>query len=235
MADTLHRIVLNRLTIPLTPFYRAYPYRDGVSINSADARGCVDMEAGYFFNRIPKAANSTVVTMLARLGGRELSSREAKRHCRTPARLSRREVRAFPGLFRFTVVRNPFTRTLSAYLDKVERRARRRQRESSYAAFLEELAGGALYDNAHWAPQHTLLLIPQAEFDFIGRVETLERDLAHVLASLGGEVPVRPMLDNATGAAARLREYYDARTIDQVRELFREDFERFDYPQSLPA
>jgi hypothetical protein len=238
MADVLHRILFNRLTIPLTPFYRRYPRaRGGVSVSSADARGCVDMAGGYFYNRIPKAANSTVVVSLARLSGRELTSREAKRQCRTPSQLRGREVEALDGLFRFSVVRNPFTRTLSAYLDKIERRATRRGEESSYNAFLDSLANGALYENAHWAPQCTLLLLPFEAFDFIGRVESLEEDLSHILARLGSKQPAAQITaetGNATGAAAKLREYYDDGAVARVRALYREDFERFGYATTLP-
>lgn len=239
MNYLLQKLVRNRVTIPFTPFYRRYPYLDGISINSADARGCVDTRLGFFCSRIPKAANSTIVENLARLSfGEDVPSKVAKKRFTVPSQLSRSEVDQIEKMFRFTVVRNPFTRTLSAYLDKIERRARSAQRESSFCEFLQGLANGKLYSNAHWAPQHSLLLLPFDDFDFLGKVETLDEDLGHIRARiLGRQVaePIKSFRANSTGAGKKLREYYDKDTVSLVQELFRKDFELFGYPLDLPA
>lgn len=238
MNRTLEKILRNRLTIPFTPFYRQYPYRGGVSVNSADARGCVDMDLGFFFNRIPKAANSTVVTNLARLkSGREVPSKLAKKMFRTPSALNFREAARVGSLFKFTVVRNPYTRTLSAYLDKVERRALRDNKESSFRDFLQSLKDGKLYSNAHWAPQNALLLLPVSQLDFVGRVESLDSDLYWINEKIRGRAPEAPLtsfLGNATGAGSKLHAYYDAETAELVRQLYQKDFEVFSYPEDLP-
>jgi len=118
----MNKLLRNRVTIPWTPFYRRYPYRDGISINSADARGLVDFDLGVFCNRIPKAANSSVIVNLAyRKFGREIPSKEAKKLFLTPSQLRSSEVERVSGLFRFAFVRNPYTRVLSAFLDKIDR------------------------------------------------------------------------------------------------------------------
>jgi len=238
MNRTLEKILRNKLTIPFTPFYRQYPYRGGISINSADARGCVDMELGFFFNRIPKAANSTVVTNLARLRfGREIPSKLAKKMFRTPSALNSREAARVESLFKFTVVRNPYTRILSAYLDKVERRALRENKESSFNDFLQSLKGGKLYSNAHWAPQNALLLLPVSQLDFIGRVEALDSDLSLINEKIRGRSPEAPLTSfpgNATGAGKKLHAYYDAQSAELVRQLYQNDFEMFSYPEDLP-
>jgi hypothetical protein len=183
MHSAFDKLLLNGLTLPWRPFYRRYPFRSPASIRSADDRGMVDMELGFFCNRVPKAANSTVVTNLARLKfGRDVDSPDAKKMFATPARLNRAEVERFASLFKFTVVRNPYTRTLSAYLDKIERRAVRAGKESSFRDFLLQAKKTPrfLYSNAHWAPQSSLMLIPVEQFDFIGKVETLDQDLAEI-------------------------------------------------------
>lgn len=239
MSNFLQKITRNRLTIPFTPFYRRYPYRNGISINSADARGCVDTRLGFFCNRIPKAANSTIVENLARLSfGEDVPSKVAKKRFTVPSQLSRAEVDQIEHMFRFAVVRNPFTRTLSAYLDKVERRAREAQRESSFDEFLQGLASGKLYRNAHWAPQSSLLLLPFEDFDFFGKVESLDSDLDYIRARISGkpaDEPLKSFRANATGAGTKLREYYDESSVRMVLELFHADFELFDYPRELPA
>lgn len=239
MHREFDRLFLNHLTLPWRPFYRRYPFNSPASIRSADDRGLVDMELGFFCNRIPKAANSTVVTNLARLKfGRDIPSPVAKKMFATPGRLSAAEVARFNDLFRFTMVRNPYTRTLSAYLDKVERRALRHNRESSYGDFLRALKKGRyLYSNAHWAPQSALMLIPVEAFDFIGKVENLEQDLAEIKRRVCPDLalPVTSFKGNATDAGDKLRAYYDAERIALVRELYRDDFEVFGYPTEFPA
>ncbi len=238
MNRAFNKIIRNRITIPLTPFYRQFPYKGKVSINSADSRGCVDTELGFFYNRIPKAANSTVVTNLARLKfDREIPPKTAKKMFRTPSALYAKEVSQFSSLFTFTVVRNPYTRTLSAYLDKVERRALKNNKETSFRDFLQSLEDGELYSNAHWAPQSALLLMPADQFDFIGKVETLETDLPFIKEKIQGkcpEEPIRSILSNATGASRKLQAYYDDQTAEMVRNLYRSDFETFAYPEQLP-
>ncbi|MDX1587465.1 MAG: sulfotransferase family protein [Oleiphilaceae bacterium] len=236
----MHKLIRNRLTIPLMPFYRRYPYRQGISVNSADARGCVDLKAGFFCNRIPKAANSTIVENLARISfGEDVPSKVAKKRFTTPSQLSSAQLDQLDGLFRFAVVRNPFTRTLSAYLDKVERRARDRNRESSFHDFLQGLASGQLYSNAHWAPQSSLLLLPYGSFDFFGKVENLDQDLAFIKARILGDryqpEPVRAFTANATGAGGKLAAYYDEHCIRLVQSLFSDDFDCFNYSRDLPG
>lgn len=234
----MKRLVRNRLTIPWTPFYRRYPYRDGVSISSADDRGFVDFDLGIFCNRIPKAANSSVIVNLAyRRFGREIPSKEAKRLFRTPSQLKRTELDRLPSLYTFAFVRNPYTRVLSAFLDKVDRRAQRKGEEASFAEFLEYLENEGLHSNAHWAPQVSLLLLPFEQFDFFGKTEHLDRDLREVLEHVTTKVDdprILSALGNATGASRLIDTYFDEANKARVEQLYRGDFEAFGYPMTLP-
>lgn len=236
--SVLHRLLRNRLTMRYLPFYRRYPFSSPVSIVSADKRGCVDLELGIFYNRVPKAANSSVVVNLAQQKlGYEIESKPAKCLFRRPSSLSNREMAGFGSLYRFTFVRNPYVRVLSAYLDKIERKAAQGNGKAiSFSEFLRQLERGDLYRNAHWAPQASLLLLPVTEYDFIGRVESLERDLAAVLATLQGrpgDRPPRSALGNWTGAGGRLAQYYDDDSLAIVRRLYARDFEAFGYEPAI--
>jgi len=240
MHSAFDKVLLNGLTVPLRPFYRRYPFRSAASIRSADDRGMVDMELGFFCNRVPKAANSTVVTNLARLKfGRDIDSPDAKKMFTTPARLSKAEVVRFPSLFKFTVVRSPYTRTLSAYLDKIERRALRAGKESSFRDFLLQAKNKQrfLFSNAHWAPQSSLMLIPVEQFDFIGKVESLNDDLAEITRRIRPELEqsLTSFKKNATGAGDKLRHYYDDELIALVQDLYRDDFTTFNYSTDFPV
>jgi hypothetical protein len=241
MPSRFKRIVINRATQRLNPFYKRYPFTSPVSIRSANDRGCVELEMGFFYNRIPKAANSSVMTALAQLKcGHPVPSKAAKTLFQSPASLSREEIYRFDQLFKFAIVRNPFSRTLSAYLDKVERRAKARNHESSFEGFVSYLEQGGLYRNAHWAPQTALLLIPVERFDFVGKVERYAEDWAEVLRSLQGlssDVALTSgFFANATGADAKLLRYYTPSLVKRIAQIYRADFEAFGYDAgSLPA
>jgi len=166
--------------------------------------------------------------------GNNIPSKDAKKQFRTPSQLSAQEVAQIAHIFRFAVVRNPFTRTLSAYLDKVERRAKRQHQVSSFKDFLHDLVEQSLYSNAHWAPQSSLLLLPHAHFDFFGKVENLEYDLAFIKDKISGGsrnlTSPKHFKANATGASQKLSQYYDHECVEIVRSLFKLDFDLFDYP-----
>jgi len=237
MNDTFKKLLHNSFSLPMAPFYRRYKFCSPVSISSADSRGCVDFELGIFCNRIPKAANSSVMTSLAALKCQQVvSSKEAKKLFMRPSHIKRAQMHHFDELFKFTIVRNPFTRTLSAYLDKVERRAARSQRESSFKDFLYALEGGKLYKNAHWAPQTALFLIPFEQFDFVGHVETFDQDLMTVLTKVNqqaGTAAVNSILHNSTGAREKIGRYYDAESTSLVQRLYHEDFKTLGYSDRM--
>lgn len=240
MHPALDKLLFNRATLPLRPFYRRYPFRSPVSMRSANDRGMVDLELGFFCNRIPKAANSTIVTNLVRLKlGHDVPSRQAKKISTRPGRLSRADMARFDELFKFTVVRNPYSRVLSAYLNKVVRFPQRCG-EISFAQFLQRLAEEPrfLYSNAHWVPQADLLLIPAEEFDVIGKVESLDRDLAEIKQRIrpGVADQITSAGPPPTGAAKKLRRYYsDDSLIALVADIYRDDFATFGYSTDLPA
>ncbi len=238
MRGRTHKLIYNNLLVPLRPFYRAYPYQGRVSIASADSRGCVDMELGFFCNRIPKAANSTVTTTLARVKtGHEVASRRAKKLFCSPAQLSADDVARVDQLFKFAIVRNPYSRTLSAYLDKVARDLSRSEKIRGFAHFIRSLEHGKLHSNAHWAPQSSLLLLPRNQFDYIGKSETLDRDLNTVLQHIcPNDTPaIKSTLSNATGASKKLQTYYNDDLAARVLRLYRDDFNQFDFDPTFPS
>jgi len=235
----ISRYSKNHLFPSVQPFYRRYPFNSKMSLRSADSRGCVDLELGFFYSRVPKAANSTVVSTLASLKtDSPLAAKEAKLLFTRPSDLTSSEVESFDDLYKFTVVRDPYIRTLSAFLDKVERKQESRRHKGikrDFRGFLKWLDGGKLHSNAHWAPQSSLLLLPLEEFDFIGRVEGFPADLQSILGGINSKnkVPAKTditsIFSNSTSAIDKLAKYYDAETCKLVARLYRQDFEMFGY------
>ena len=226
-----------------SPFYLRHPYSGPVSLASLDSRVAIDFDLGFLYNRVLKAANTTIIATLASWRG-EVGG-HPKALFRRPSELNPHEVQMTPALFKFTFVRNPYTRTLSAYLDKISRGkrkplelAKKSGRTPSFEDFCIFLERGGLYDNLHWAPQASALLLPLEDFDFIGHTESLGSGLDSVRKRIRIETGTSGTVDrrlHSTNANALIREHYTSRCQRIIRTLYQEDFTQFGYSFSLPA
>ncbi|MBC7286019.1 MAG: sulfotransferase family protein [Hoeflea sp.] len=210
----------------------------------------------YVYIRIPKSANSSVVrSLLSNFpedGVDTVDIHRAKTsvvHLRDLAFHELRFVKS--GAFIFSFVRNPFTRILSAYLDKFEGGAKMSVFGGAVAAhgggkvsfpgFCRYLANGGEVENAHWMQQTRILGIAP-RLDFIGQQETLERDLQIVTQRIG-LVSGRSVQDQgavrdgppATNANDRLLEYYSPECIELVTRIYADDFQKLGYRPELEA
>jgi hypothetical protein len=148
---------------------------------------------------------------------------------------------------RFSFVRDPYARALSGYLEKCCGREGARRiylpklgyRPDAFITFrrfleiVREQRPSQM--DVHWAPQTYLLSLGRVAYDFLGRVERLETDLASVLARRGMSLPDtrRNTRWHATGARGRLHQSYGAQEIKLVREIYAEDFEALGYDRDL--
>ncbi len=145
--------------------------------------------------------------------------------------------------FVFTVVRNPYVRVLSAYLDQI---ARHRNAEAwgqfalqhgldegplSFNEFLTLLARsphGAM--NPHWRPQYASVAPKLVPYDFIGAVETFDHDMQHVLERIFGQGPaLQSYAPHHTGSSKKLATHYGPKEIALVQEIYEEDFASLGY------
>jgi len=122
-----------------------------------------------------------------------------------------------PGIRKFTFIRNPYTRALSAYLNKVDGRLdkpfhpedhwaivtqaidefRKTQLDTAkypridFEVFLLWLRDGKSHyrNDEHWQKQSVMLRWPTVQFDFIGRFESLQTDSKHLLGEMGCDIP----------------------------------------------
>lgn len=123
-----------------------------------------------------------------------------------------------PQVKKFTCVRNPYTRVLSAYLNKIEPFVRRcepdhlrkgllkvyeaidefralclpEKPEVDFECFLTWLdyarPGDPFAKNQHWRPQTQIIGNGQVDFDFIARFENLATDAPELLRRMGSAV-----------------------------------------------
>lgn len=233
----------------LTPFYRKYPCTSPCSIFHMTPRRAFSPEDGFFYNRLPKAANTTVARLLAERSAysRPLAREGDKHRWLRPPLMSRAQVAslATDAVVTFTVVRNPYSRVLSSYQDKILRgpRAERWKRQleigesgtASFLAFCRFLANGGLYRDAHWAPQSSLMLLPLEKFDHVCKVESLDADLSQVLQHIWGDAgpSEMPRAGNPTNASGKLHAAYCDESKSLVDRLYAADFEQFGYAREL--
>jgi hypothetical protein len=213
----------------------------------------VSNKHGYCYFRIPKCANSTVAKTLAHydpaIGVAEDDPDVEKTKKRfdgfldvralTPAALQKK-------YFLFTFVRNPYSRLLSAYLDKIAGRGDssvdynsvvkacgvERHTDVSFELFVGYLENRGLWANPHWAPQVAMIPVKPARLGFIGRVESLERDLATVIDRIFGAgtfVSTQTRADGRQHATSRIEQFYDDELARRVYGLYRQDFDTFAY------
>jgi sulfotransferase famil protein len=148
------------------------------------------------------------------------------------------------SMFRFSFVRNPYSRVLSCYLEKIAGEQWLRElrlprlgfapdEHVSLAAFLERVADQPMAEmDIHWAPQAVLLSLGRVTYDFLGRFESFHADLSAVIARVGFDAPehlLHQRSAHTTNARDKVMEYYDDRTLRLVRHIYRADFDRLGY------
>lgn len=146
--------------------------------------------------------------------------------------------------FVFSFVRNPFSRIVSCYHDKIARPGQFRELVSrfhfakrdvniSFDEFLEFLSEEKnLYLDAHWAPQRDLLPFPLYRYNLIGSVENMSRDLQSLMSRVdqhGLQVDYRP---HATGASRKVTGITEAQA-EKISQIYQGDFLLFGYSQQL--
>jgi hypothetical protein len=170
-----------------------------------------------------------------------------------------------PTIAKYCFVRNPYTRVLSAYLNKLEpltrgsgewlgpyfrmvyktiedyrKQSGRSDASVSFGAFLDWLAhsGHECVTNEHWLSQSRILAPSMVEYDFVGRFENLRGDAALLMGRMGCDAPfpTQEALDfPGTNSARLMGTYYTNSEVDLVQEIYRNDFESFAYPLILPT
>ena len=155
-----------------------------------------------------------------------------------------------PDYRRFSFVRNPFTRLLSGYLDKLVTNEFERQRHlpmmgfeqgsrPSLIQFLERLAQKPDHErDIHFMTQSALLMVEKVEYDFLGRFEEFKRDFSRLQTRYYGiPRPENSYEDfgkhHASNAGEKVREYIGSEEAELVKQIYRRDFALFDYPNTI--
>ena len=162
----------------------------------------------------------------------------------------------------FTVVRNPFSRILSAYLEKIYYQHDKRKNylgelgfsnneKITFLTFLERV--GSKPKNTldfHFMPQSTILDVKKHPNIIVGQLEDFDKFLyelsRYILKVRSAErneeknyvyedVQNKKIAPHSVGAssAKKIKKYYGPREIDFVKRIYVEDFQSFGYSLSI--
>ncbi|MBD8876654.1 sulfotransferase family protein [Roseibium polysiphoniae] len=167
---------------------------------------------------------------------------------------------------KFAFVRDPYSRALSAYLDKfargkelnVMRNLRKELAEIrqisvedeeglltdvSFSEFCQALAlkkesfpKNLFAFDQHWRPQAAHLCCSIIKYDFIGKIENFEEDIAYVLSkifptNITRDIVIEENSPHKTSSSQRVGDYYTTQERHIIEAIYAEDFELFDYPK----
>ena len=148
----------------------------------------------------------------------------------------------YKRLFKFTVVRNPYARLLSAYTFLAsggltnEDAAWSARVLSAYGNFSEFVEGWLTPDRAqrtlHFRPQIWFLKIPGrkiSDIDFIAHQETLSTDFDYICQTLGIANALLGRQNRSSPPETDYRALYSLRARQIATEIYREDLAHFSY------
>jgi len=190
---------------------------------------------GCIFVHVPKAAGTSVARALFDSKSRHVGI--ARYYAFDPAFAE--------GAFKFSFVRNPWDRFLSAY-HYLARRIGADPRFpdhrwathylgpcGDFEGFVRKMAADARFRREirryiHFRDQFDWLAIPGRgmRMDYIGRFETIERDFAHVCQKVGSTALLP---HERKGQAMRYQDAYDGVGVELVGDLYRRDIAAFGY------
>lgn len=193
---------------------------------------------GIALNRLQKNGSSSAMSFLYFLEhGQQMPALEAKGLSIHLGDLGVRGVIALKRAKRIVIVRDPFSRTLSAFLDKF--RSPYFQRDfgpfdltpEGFSGFLAYLEDGGLRTNSHWSPQTDRLLLAPEQYDAVvsfssfpdAFLRVLERwvpDVGQKWADFSQDKIQGPP---RTDAGAKVAAFYNEDDIARVECLYGKD------------
>lgn len=221
----------------------------------------ISLKYNYLYTETPKVACSTIKTILQRM---ELDDVDFYRddfddiHNRNfspllkPSQIGNCEKLIGSSIFKFCFSRNPYTRLLSVYLEKIcGNKPQKRQvlmqlgrnsadiRQSvSFDEFIGVICEQPIATmDPHWRIQYYQTFQQALNYDFIGKIEAFPADLHYALEKLNKDY-VLYLVDerrHSTNADVLLCDFYTPDIVKKVQVKFHEDFRFFGYDPDLAA
>ncbi len=229
-------------------YYVKYPPK--IPYKLVDTRTLISNEYRYCYFRIPKAANSTVTSsLMINQGYDDIKRGDLEAFKVSGQRMSRIKasdcIKVLDRYFKFTVVRSPYSRTVSAFLDKIVRgnydikivkemigcKATEKVSFQHFLSFLE--TPGALSTDAHWARQIDLINLPLKNVDMIGKCENLDSDLPVIMKNIFGESSKIMSYAPHKTESHRVLSGLTSKDKKRIYRIYEYDFDAFKYVQDI--
>tara|TARA_B100000700_G_C14943468_1_gene807953 strand:- start:266 stop:898 length:633 start_codon:yes stop_codon:yes gene_type:complete len=199
----------------------------------------INEEEKYIFIHVPKAAGSAIHIALKdhnRLVGKQRADPEPEIHHRTLEEVLLQEDR-YLDFFTFSVVRNPWSRILSGYLDFVQNRGKNYSGKIildkpllseylNFKDFVMNFKDSKWNTDVHFKPQTLFTHSDKKNVDFIMKFERLESDYEKLCQKLGINEPLQK---HRTTKHTHYSDYYDMEMIKEVEKYFSSDIEEYGY------
>lgn len=128
----------------------------------------------------------------------------------------------FKNTFKFTIIRNPFDRTVSAFF--YLKRLRIVGVKKSFKEFIKtDFKKHGVSINNHFHP-----MFMRAKYsDFVGRMENIEKDWRIIADKI--DCPIKRLPRKNRSKHMHYKKYYDKECIKIVSDIYREDFKELAY------
>jgi hypothetical protein len=204
----------------------------------------------FLYFRIPKAANSSVILNLhaaIKGGGINIKSKEEMNDLKKLYLNNQPKIHLFEyskiinDYWKFSVVRNPYNRLLSAYLDKIIGCRPQKMWVTSFLKchfyefislekFIYYLECGGIKDDIHWALQTEIIFIPIDKIDFIGRVENLKQDMQFITKKIFGKnLDMQNFRLNKTDSVLKIDGLLTNDLKKRIYKIYEKDFKLLGY------
>lgn len=135
------------------------------------------------------------------------------------------EADRFEHVYKFTIVRNPWDRVVSAYF--YFRRYKAYSKDYPFDQYVKDLREKGVGHNKHFYLQYDKAFFDGKQFvDFIGRIENIEEDWKEIAANI--RCP-KSLPHKNKSKHKHYSEYYTSETADIVYGLYKKDIETFNY------
>jgi hypothetical protein len=143
--------------------------------------------------------------------------------------------------FKFAVVRNPYSRLLSFYLnvkpENYPNVMHGKTKPPTFGGFVDHVTSQSVPEmNPHWRVQHHNIFCDLIKYDHFLRFENLEEELAAIMSRYGKkQAEIRSVHKNQSNAGSKLAAHYTPEIAKKVQDKFAIDFDYFGYSKELPV
>ena len=207
----------------------------------------IDDQKRIIFVHNPKAAGSALHVLLKdlfRLKGDQRSDPEPHLHHRNFQQILdlNPEYRKY---YSFAMVRNPWSRLLSGYLDFTQNRMHQYSGQiifdrpllseyENFKDFVMNMENSVCINDVHFLPQHLYTHAGNKSVDIIMRVENYSDDVDNLMNKIGfpnyrREYPHYDVRIHRTTDHGHYTEYYDPESVNKVAQIYAKDIALFGY------